>query len=245
MKIVTYNLHFGGHKKSGNHWQKVLDELSPDLFFAQESFFPSDYFPEDRSIPLGNSSLCELTASKWGSAIYSAKYHLEAVAIPDEFHGWLVGAKINSFSIGGVDAGNVMVFSVHAPSPGSYEKSVGKMLDFIESVADGCELILAGDFNITTAYRHKDEMLKNTNGELAILKRLRTSFGLVNAWQAIHPNGDLPQTLRWSGDQGQPYHCDGIFIPCSWIRYIESCEVDAARFGDMSDHYPIVVNLIA
>ena len=48
--IATYNLRFGG--KAGNriHWQKVLTELQPALFFVQETLEPKTYF-SDESYP--------------------------------------------------------------------------------------------------------------------------------------------------------------------------------------------------
>jgi hypothetical protein len=41
LKIVTYNLRFGGAGR--NHWSKVLEELDPDIFLTQESYPPSQH----------------------------------------------------------------------------------------------------------------------------------------------------------------------------------------------------------
>ena len=71
-------------------------------------------------------------------------------------------------------------------------------------------------------------------------RRVR-EFGLISCWQAANPNRDLPQTLRWSRDQAIPYHCDGIFVPDAWYRYLDQCEVLASPlWEELSDHNPVV-----
>lgn len=48
MKIVSYNLQFGGKLGVANSWQELMQEFSPDLVFAQESFHPRRFFSEDQ-----------------------------------------------------------------------------------------------------------------------------------------------------------------------------------------------------
>ncbi len=43
MRIVTYNMHFGGKDRS--HWTKVLDEIQPEIMLVQESFAPVEHLP--------------------------------------------------------------------------------------------------------------------------------------------------------------------------------------------------------
>ncbi|WP_138502207.1 hypothetical protein [Nostoc sp. PA-18-2419] len=51
----------------------------------------------------------------------------------------------------------------------------------------------------------------------------------------------MPQTLRWSGDQTKPYHCDGIFAPACWYQYLDECKVlSAPTWDNLSDHNPVV-----
>lgn len=230
MKIVTFNLHYGGHTRPGNHWQKIISEFAPDLVLAQESFHPSMYIPESEWRELESSTVWQSLPSKWGSAIFALRHMVEKVSVPKELEGWLAGGNIRDFSIGGV-ARPVIAFSLHTPSPGPYEKKVHEILDFIEKETKHCNILIGGDFNVTTAVRHPTEKLKNTKTELSIIDRLRTDFGLINAWQAINPNRNLPQTLRWTGNVKAPYHCDGIFIPASWLHHLESCEVHTEGEG--------------
>ena len=41
MKIVTYNMRFGGASK--DHWQRIVEEFDPDILLAQETFNPVEH----------------------------------------------------------------------------------------------------------------------------------------------------------------------------------------------------------
>lgn len=242
MKILTYNLHFGGKKGDGSHWKKLLDEFAPDFVLAQETFDPKGCLHDEHFSQLGHSVIWRAVPAKWGSAVYATKHKLTEIIVPG-FEGWVVGARVDEFTIGGQTPRPLMIFSIHTPSPGPYEQKVHEILNRIRELSDGSEILIGGDFNITTAYRHPTEGQKNTTGELTILRRLRTEFGLSNAWQSMQPNESLPQTLKWAGNKDVPYHCDGIFIPHSWLRYLELCEVITEGWREMSDHFPILATL--
>lgn len=237
MRIVTYNLHYGGKKGDINHWKRIVDGFSPDLVLAQESYNPQDYFPSEQFSSIARVPVWEPTYAKWGSAILSTKHEITPITL-SKFKGNVVGGRIAEFSIGGVTR-PLHVFSIHTPGK-DYEKSVNEILDCIQEVSDGSDILVGGDFNITVAARHQSEGSPNSKKGLAIFDRLRKEFGLVNSWQAIHPNANLQQTLRWVSEKNFPYHCDGIFIPHSWLRYLETCEIVADGWTDMSDHNPII-----
>lgn len=243
MNIVSYNLHFGGKTVTGNPWQQLLTDFQPDFVFAQESFDPRSYAGFDGID--WNKERCVWAPVKdrnWGSAILSRHYNLEPVVLPAH-EGWVVGARVPELVVGGVSQ-SVLLFSIHAPSPGPYEPSVNRILDDIAKVRDGQALIVAGDFNVTTAQRNSAEPLSNTSGERRILQRLRTEFGLRNAWQFLHPTDDLPQTLRWSGARDKPYHCDAVFMSDIYLPSLaEARIVSSGVWGQMSDHNPVVVTI--
>jgi exonuclease III len=247
MKIVTYNFRYGGKKGDSNHWGKIMSEFSPDLVLAQESYNPQDYFPPDQFPVKSSSVVWAPVPAKWGSAILAVRQKLTPIHVPT-FEGWVAGGRIDDFLIGGV-CKQLYIFSVHAPTQSRdetkvpYEKKVLELLDRIHDVTEGSDILIGGDFNLDTAVRHPTEDIKNEETELAIIDRLRKEFGVINSWQAIHPNSSLPQTLRWSKDKSKPFHCDGIFIPHSWLRFLEACEVVSEGWGEMSDHNPIVVTL--
>ncbi len=244
MKIFSYNLHFGGKTGLGNHWQKLIAEFDPDIIFAQESFDPNQYF-RNGQISHPKSFLWEpVEGRKWGSAIVTPRHQIEPVEL-DEFGGWVIGGRISNVMIGGISQ-SVMVFSIHAPSPGPYEPAVSKILDAIAKRWDGTPLIIGGDFNLTTAIRHQSELTlsSNTVGERKILQRLRTQFGLLNAWQALHPNENLPQTLRWNRDPVPAYHCDAIFVSHSHLPHLLDASIESGgEWTTLSDHNPVVATL--
>ena len=242
MRLVTYNLRYGGVRGEGNHWQQLFRDFLPDIVFAQESLAPREYFsPEE----FGEFRSCLYKAvphGKWGSAMLSKALDIEAVDVAG-FDGWVVGGKIRDFPVYGLPR-SVTAFSLHAPSPGPYQPSIEKILDAIAQVWDGSELIIAGDFNLTTALRHtSEEKGPNTKGERRILTRMRKEFGLVNGWQLLHPNENLPQTLRWARDPVPPYHCDGIFIDQRLIRALSDVRVEGTGpWATLSDHNPIIAS---
>jgi endonuclease/exonuclease/phosphatase family metal-dependent hydrolase len=116
-----------------------------------------------------------------------------------------------------------------------------EILDRIAPLGEDADLVLGGDFNVVVGFRHAREKLKVSRGERAILERLAQEFKLVSCWQAAHPNRPLAQTLRWSADRSAPYHCDGIFVPNSWLDRLVSCRVvRGSRWNALSDHNPVV-----
>ena len=136
-----------------------------------------------------------------------------------------------------------MVFSVHAPSRGeSYAKQVNKLLDEIARIADGREVLLGGDFNLTVS-RGTDSDRPVSQPDSAIHSRLDYEFGLLNCWRTANPDRPLPQTLRWTGDRTIPYHCDGLFVPKAWKDRLSSCEVlSGVEWDSLSDHNPVVAS---
>ena len=241
MKLLTFNLLYGGQKKDINYWgAKMIKDFNPDIIFAQETNAPHSYFINEDKVFIDNSVVWDATRSGWGSAIYLKDNSIEKINIPG-FEGWVVGGKLKKSFMG---QKSLFVFSIHTPSPGPYDKNTFAILDVIKKIVGDNELIIAGDFNMTTALRHKSEELKLHKSDYKLITRMRKDFGLINSWQIIHPNKNLPQTLRWNQKQITPYHIDGIFIPCSWVRYIDMCEViDKEPWNKMSDHNPILLSL--
>jgi endonuclease/exonuclease/phosphatase family metal-dependent hydrolase len=181
------------------------------------------------------------------TASLSKNHSLEEVSLSNpEFKGWVVGARISDFVMGNVEQ-PVLIFSIHAPSlkQGTYERHVNHILDEISKIKGNTPLILAGDFNLTTAaVRHPNEEMKNTAGEKKILERLRTEFGVQNSWQYLHKDEDLPQTLRWTNNPTKPFHCDAIFLSDDLLKHLVSAEVPSTGiWGTMSDHNPVIAVL--
>ena len=179
--------------------------------------------------------------NRWGSAVFSKSGNSKSIAVPG-FNGWVVGAELRGATrsiIRGDDS--PLVFSVHAPSRGeSYAKQVNKLLDEIARIANGREVILGGDFNLSVSPGTDTDRPVNKQ-DSAIHARLADEFGLLNCWRIANPDRPLAQTLRWTGDRSIPYHCDGLFVPKAWKDRLVSCEVlSGGEWDSLSDHNPVV-----
>lgn len=164
---------------------------------------------------------------------------MKPIVVPG-YSGWVVGAEIS----GGVwQADPLLAFSIHAPVfRGSYSKPVNMILDEIKKVAEGREVVIGGDFNLSVSHWAGSEH-PSRKQDLAIQARLSDEFGLLNCWQAANPDQPLCQTLRWTGNRTIPYHCDGLFVPRAWKDRLESCLVlSGDEWNRLSDHNPVVAS---
>jgi endonuclease/exonuclease/phosphatase family metal-dependent hydrolase len=242
MKIATYNLRFGGGK-TRTHWMDILASVQPDIFLVQETCDPKLYLNQD--FYQGNQERIvwqPVENRSWGSALYFTRGVVEPIAVPG-FGGWVVGVQVRQFGYLTRPDRLLRVFSVHAPRPAksSYFKEVHKILEFIISSHDDAhDLVIGGDFNLSVSISPREQPyvweIKDWR------TRVKRELGLINCWQAANPNCQLPQTLRWSGDLSYPYHCDGIFAPASWYRYLKSSEVLITGWEAKSDHNPVVAS---
>lgn len=240
MKIATYNLRFGGGKKNRKHWMDILEVVQPDIFLAQETCDPRLYLDNDFYECNRERIVWQAVEERpWGSALYFTRGVVEPITIPG-FEGWVAGAQVKGFGYPTRRDRPLRVFSVHAPRPekSSYHKEVNKVLDsIIETYDNDYDLVIGGDFNLSVSVSSSEQPYLWAANDWRT--RLKRELGLINCWQAANPNCELPQTLRWSGNPSYPYHCDGIFAPASWYRYLESSEVFVKGWESMSDHNPV------
>jgi hypothetical protein len=97
--------------------------------------------------------------------------------------------------------------------------------------------------NVAVGYRRPSERIRFCRGERDLLDRLAGEFRLASCWQAANPGRPLAQTLRWMGNPVAPYHCDGIFVPVSWLPRLTSCRVArGSRWSRLSDHNPVIAD---
>ncbi len=238
MNLVTYNLRAGGAARV--HWSRIIEEHEPDLFLVQETVAPSEHLPRlSRSSRSSRFAWRQVEGRRWGSAVYSRRGETSLVELP-EFHGHVVGLEIAEADWPG-GRGPLRAFSVHAPYRGSYQRTVNQILDMIAEHADGFDLVIGGDFNLTISPRLVSEGRRTRLAHHAIHRRFLDEFGLVNCWQEANPDRPLAQTLRWSNAPEIPYHCDGLFVPRSWADRLRTCEVVSSPDWDrLSDHNPVV-----
>ena len=232
MKIVAYNMRAG----SEPHWSAVRAAFNPDVVLAQESLAPTR-----GAHALGTSfwSAVPRTRTGWGSAIAITSGRATRVDVP-EFEGWVVAADVTT-----PGDGVLRIVSVHVPSGrGPYVSVAGRILDRLAELPRPTEFLIGGDFNLTVARRQPNEGRKNSRSELALLERLEHEFDVLPAWEIAHPGRPLPQTLRWTGNASEPYHCDGVFVPANWSRSVINVEVvSGGEWDRLSDHNPVVVRL--
>ncbi|HLH32295.1 MAG TPA: hypothetical protein VKY31_13910, partial [Terriglobia bacterium] len=176
----------------------------------------------------------------WGTGLFARSASLIPIAIPD-FEGWVVGGEVRN---AGWSAARLIVFSIHGPvGQGGYIRTMHQILDRMAPLCSGADLVLGGDFNVAVGYRESTDQIRFLPAERELLDRLTTEFGLMSSWQAANPGRRLAQTLRWMGNPSAPYHCDGIFVPRSWLPRLLSCRVvRGSRWTRLSDHNPVVAD---
>ncbi len=241
MKIATYNLLKGGSKLT--HWQKMIEDHKVDLLLLQESHRPERHLPPYLiQVPPERIVWSCATPNQWGSGIYTSSGTLKHIPVPD-FNGWVVGAELSGADWQAKDE-RIRIFSIHAPGgSGSYAGRVSAILDVILTLADGCYLIIGGDFNLSVS-RSLSPDRPTTKKDLAIQDRLENEFGLMNCWQEVHPGTEPVQTLRWLREPTTVYHCDGIFVPRAWKVRLRDCTVLAGdEWNELSDHNPVIADL--
>jgi hypothetical protein len=239
-RVVSYNFLSGGSRRRGGHWSRLTRALAPEIVLAQECRPPADC-PGEAFRPGPSESLLwqPVTGRRWGSALLCRAGSVTPIPVPG-FAGWVVGGEVHPS--GWTNRRPLRVFSIHGP-PGErgYVRTLHEILDRIAQFSAGADLVLGGDFNVVVGYRRPGEKLRVSRGERGILARLSEEFALVSCWQAAHPDRPLAQTLRWSANPGVPYHCDGIFVPASWLDRLVSCRVvRGSRWSVLSDHNPVV-----
>jgi endonuclease/exonuclease/phosphatase family metal-dependent hydrolase len=238
MRIVTYNFLCAGSLKRCGHWSRVIRNLKPDLVLAQECRPPQDCPGEGfRHGPRDALAWQSAGSRGWGSGLFARSASLVPIAIPG-YEGWVVGGQIRNMPW---SDRSLLVFSVHGPAGESgYIRTMQRILDRVAVFRGRADLVLGGDFNVVVGYRQPSEPIRNPRAERDVLDRLANEFDLVSCWQAANPNRPLAQTLRWMGNPSAPYHCDGIFVPRSWLPRLMSCRVVCgSRWNQLSDHNPV------
>jgi len=242
MKIATYNLRAGGRRGNRIHWQRMLEDVAPDILLMQETRHPSHYL-EPAFYRANAKRIYWLAAPDryWGSALYVRSGRLKPVTLP-KYNGYVVAAEVSGSEWSRQTGRSLLVASLHVPSP--YKRPMHELLDWFAALGSRRDLVLGGDFNLAVGQRHSGEPVPSDPPWL--LQRLRREFNLMSCWQTVHPNQDLAQTLRWAGSPATPYHCDGIFVPAAWYRYLEECQVISdPSWHSLSDHNPVVATLSA
>jgi exonuclease III len=232
-RLATLNMLRGGGRRVAA--DDVQRDTRADLLLLQEA--------AGFAAAAGRLVWQPVRARTWGSAIRVSRGRLEPIAVPG-FDGWVAGARWIAPHVDGLG-----VFSVHAPhGSGGYCGRMHCILDAIAVAARRAgarDSVVGGDFNICVSARGPSGAPARAR-DRAVQLRLHDEFGLINAWDWLHPRRQPVQTLRWSGNPLVPYHCDGLFVPQRWAGSIRRCVVlQSARWCARSDHNPVVATLAA
>src|SRR5262249_9198467 len=241
MRIVTYNFLRAGSLKRCGHWSRLIRNLRADLVLAQECRPPASSPGERFRQGVDDAFMWQSAGARgWGTGLFARSASLVPIGVPD-YDGWVVGGEIRNTPW---SARPLMVFSIHGPvGERGYIRTMQHILDRLAVFRQRADLVLGGDFNVAVGYREHGERVKFLRGERELLDRLASEFDLVSCWQAANPNRPLAQTLRWMGNPEAPYHCDGIFVPCAWLRRLKSCRVvRGSRWTQLSDHNPVIAD---
>jgi endonuclease/exonuclease/phosphatase family metal-dependent hydrolase len=238
-RIVAYNFLRAGSLKRCGHWSRVISHLNADLVLAQECRPPQESPGERFRHGREDALIWQSAGSRnWGSGLFARSVSVAPIKIRD-YDGWVVGGEIRGACW---SRRPVIAFSIHGPAGDhGYIRTMQHILDRIALFRDKADLVLGGDFNVAVGYRQPGDSIRFVRGERDILDRLAGEFDMVSCWQTANPGRPLAQTLRWTGNPSAPYHCDGIFVPRSWLARLKSCRiVRGSRWNRLSDHNPVI-----
>ena len=90
MKIVTYNLRFGG--KGRVHWHEILEECDPKILLVQESYAPKEHLSVPKHGDTHEHAVWSPVESKgktlkWGSGVHFPLDPPQPINLPDSLGG--------------------------------------------------------------------------------------------------------------------------------------------------------------
>lgn len=91
MRIVTYNLRYGGKRRV--HWQNVIERFDPDLLLVQESFAPAEHLPPSSGDHRYEHAVWNPVVKAngqvlgWGSGVYCKGFRPMPIEVPGELDG--------------------------------------------------------------------------------------------------------------------------------------------------------------
>lgn len=271
MRIVSWNMNRVARKKEAHAeaWRFLRDELRADLALVQEAspephLGPMVYQPIDRRQYNWGSAVvalapglrirgrerpslaeCYLTPPKLGQ-------------IPDSHPGASAVADVMD-AAGAVLFTAVSLYGQWEVIPGAPDDSTSRLHRMLSDLttlfvgADRPPVVLAGDLNISTQWVRPEKLAQRVSAAFARI----TAFGLVDC--LAHPKAtrpDLPscpcriagckhvQTVLSQGSVNlDPVQLDYAYVSESLVGALESCNVQRDRASQLSDHFPIVVEL--
>ena len=241
MRIVSYNIHFGG-KGQEILLAKMLHPVNPDLIILQEATNPH----------VVESLADKLEMSFWGAR---KGYSLALLSrLPVTYYQWHHSKWLkHPFLEVSIEGTPLRVFGVHLHpylSKGSERKRVREVRSILKVISEDKTNphLLIGDFN---AIAPDDDvkiermpawirLLIWLNGKNIPRETIKTllQFGYIDGFRELHPD-----CAGFTLPTPTPHvRLDYAFIPSSLSKYLKECLVvkDSHFVSQASDHYPLL-----
>ena len=241
MRIVAYNFLRAGSLKRCGHWSRVISLLKPDLVLAQECRPPETFFPASCSdMSDAMPSHGNRQEQEGGEADCSHDPHRShRLRLPITKAG-------SSAARSGIPRGRNVLCACSAFMDPLVSAGVLPTQCKTFSIAlPGCVETPTWSSAVTSMSPLGIGNNTTVSDSPVVSANCSTALPMSSIWRVAGRrrirNRPLAQTLRWMGNPSAPYHCDGIFVPRSWLPRLVCCRViRGPRWNKLSDHNPVV-----
>jgi exodeoxyribonuclease III len=263
MRILSYNILYGGQDRHGSRLPKILDAIShinADCALIQEA----NRFDENLFSILGSSA----RALGFDHAAMSAADDIDGLGgysvatfsrnefrAIDTFHGKFRNAALQT--VIDTDLGQISICNIHL-TPGSEDDRLRELAVVLDAQRKYDFKIIAGDFNSLSPEDHYDaDMIAQFNQtqkrKFTRTNRLRVEVisrvldeGMIDVARALGKSHELTVPTKMAVDAAHktPLRIDYVFASQKLVPYIGQFGVEKNALTDhASDHYPIVFEI--
>jgi endonuclease/exonuclease/phosphatase family metal-dependent hydrolase len=222
MIIATWNANNGRHV---DRLAQIRGDFQPDLVALQETVAP----------PGGTEGEWAGDRATKGLSLESRFPH-ERVVLPGETSPCIAAR------LAGSPLGPFNVLAVWAKPRPDYFADLIRTLDFYQDFLAERDAVVLGDFNMSVRVQGKASQFHELDA------RLREQFRMRSAYHAFtgEPFGqEVSPTLYWQFRPNQPFHCDFVYIPETWVSRLRSVVVPGhSDYDATSDHRPVVCEIV-
>ena len=261
LKIISYNVWYGFTKvpERKKPWISWMKEQQPDIVSLQEL---NEYTPEKLAADAenyGHPHSVLLKEEGFPTGITSKFPIDDVVKIQEGFHHGLMRVRIQG----------VFIYVVHLhPSNWEVRKNeIKQILENIEGLPSGSQVVVAGDFNTfsaqdSTFYGHgrlepffnerdslyKERNLKNGKLDYTVIQAL-TDFGFIDLEADSrnsdhHFSGSFPTLIAKEGKHGDQRRLDYVFASQNLTKKIAKASIIASDTTlILSDHLPVIAEI--
>lgn len=231
LKVLTWNLNGRAPTET---WEYIDRSLGADVMFVQEAqaingkgFGPDQWLWAE----IGeNSRFKEDGKYRWATGIRVRSGRLSTIDTTSLGPGWVVGATYEGAKR------PITLINVHIqlfPGERYATTTLENTIAALEGPLRSGDVIFGGDLNVDRLF---DEVYgTQRNGE---------ALGRLEALGLFHVNSLLPKGTRTWQEGEHPYQDDHFFVSESLRESIEDVHVVVgSRAADLSDHYPLLLEL--